>query len=137
MLFRSLPGGKRSRARGVQVHSQPRDEASAGERTSMNLADIPLDELKRGQQVLHPDTLHPSQIITVRIDLLPDAKPLKEQTRIRFHHLSAELLGTIRFVDDTSGELQPGSSAYAQVRLEAPVIAAKAVAAELGRLAPP
>jgi selenocysteine-specific elongation factor len=119
-----LPGDKRSRARGVQVHGQPRDEASAGERTSMNLADVPLDELHRGQQVLHPGTLRPSQIITVKLELLPDAKALKEQTRIRFHHLSAELLGTIRFVDDTAGELKSGGSAFAQLRLEAPVVAA-------------
>ena len=118
-----LPGGKRSRARGVQVHGEPRDVASAGERTSMNLSDIPLDELHRGHQVLHPDTLRPSQIITARLDLLPDAKPLKEQTRIRFHHLASELLGTIRFADVTEGELKPGSSAYVQVRLESPVIA--------------
>lgn len=119
-----LPGEKRSRARGVQVHNEPREEASAGERTSMNLADVPLDELHRGQQVLHPDTLRPSQIITVKLELLPDAKPLKEQTRIRFHHLSAELLGTIRFVDQTGGEMKGGESAFAQVRLEAPVVAA-------------
>jgi selenocysteine-specific elongation factor len=118
-----LPGDKRSRARGVQVHGQPRDEASAGERTSMNLADVPLDELHRGQQVLHPNTLRASQIITVKLELLPDAKPLKEQTRIRFHHLSAELLGTIRFVDRTV-ELKAGAVAHAQVRLEAPVVAA-------------
>jgi len=119
-----LPGGKRSRARAIQVHGQPRDEASAGERTSMNLADVPLDELHRGQQILHPDTLRPSQVITVRLELLDDSKPLKEQTRIRFHHLSAELLGTMRFVDDTDGELRPGARAFAQIRLEAPVIAA-------------
>jgi len=119
-----LPGGKRSRARGVQVHGQPRDEASAGERTSMNLADVPLDELHRGQQVLHPGTLRASQIITVKLELLPDARPLKEQTRIRFHHLSAELLGTIRFVDQSGGELKAGGSAFAQIRLEAPVVAA-------------
>src|SRR5215210_1945904 len=118
-----LPGGKRSRARAVQVHSEARDEASAGERTSMNLADIAHEEIRRGQQVLHPDTLRPSQVITVRLDLLPDTKALKEQTRIRFHHLSAELLGTLRFVDDTEGELRPGSSAFAQIRLESPVIA--------------
>jgi selenocysteine-specific elongation factor len=123
-----LPGDKRSRARGVQVHGQPRDEAAAGERTSMNLADVPLDELQRGQQVLHPGTLRPSQIITVKLELLPPANPddkaLKEQTRIRFHHLSSELLGTIRFVDATAGELKAGGSAFAQVRLEAPVVAA-------------
>ena len=118
-----LPGGRRSRARAIQVHSQPRDEASAGERTSMNLSDIPLEEIHRGQQVVHPSTLRPSQVITVRLDLLPDAKPLREQTRIRFHHLSAELLGTLRFVDQTEGELRPGHRAFAQVRLESPVIA--------------
>lgn len=122
-----LPGTLRSRARGVQVHGEPRDQASAGERTSMNLSDIPLDELRRGQQVLHPNTLRTSQIITARLELLGDtvagAKPLKEQTRIRFHHLSSELLGTVRFVDDTEGELKPGTSAYVQIRLEAPVVA--------------
>ncbi len=118
-----LPGGDRSRARGVQVHGQSREEASAGERTSMNLADIPLDKLHRGQQVVAPGTLRPSQVITAKLELLEDAKPLKDQTRIRFHHLASELLGSIRFVDDTAGELSPGQSAYVQIRLESPVVA--------------
>ena len=117
-----LPGGKRSRARNIQVHGEARDYASAGERTSVNLPDINLDQLHRGQQLVTPNTLRTSQVITARLDLLPDAKPLKEQTRIRFHHLSAELLGSIRFVDQTA-ELKPGASAYIQVRLESPVVA--------------
>jgi selenocysteine-specific elongation factor len=117
-----LPGGKRSRARNIQVHGEARDYASAGERTSVNLPDIDLDQLQRGQQLVTPNTLRQSQVITARLDLLADAKPLKEQTRIRFHHLSAELLGSIRFVDQTA-ELKPGSSAYIQVRLESPVVA--------------
>jgi selenocysteine-specific elongation factor len=117
-----LPGAERSRARNIQVHGEARDLASAGERTSVNLPDIPLERLQRGQQLVTPGTLRASQIITVRLDLLPSAKPLKDQTRIRFHHLSAELLGTIRFVDDTP-ELKPGRSAYAQVRVESPVVA--------------
>jgi selenocysteine-specific elongation factor len=117
-----LPGGKRSRARNIQVHGEARDYASAGERTSVNLPDIDLDELHRGQQLVTPNALRPSQVITARLDLLLDAKPLKEQTRIRFHHLSAELLGSIRFVDQTA-ELKAGSSAYVQVRLESPVVA--------------
>jgi len=118
-----LPGGDRSRARAIQVHGEPRETASAGERTSMNLADIPLERLHRGQQLVVPDTLRPSQIITARLDLLDDAKPLKEQTRIRFHHLASELLGTIRFVDHTEGELKPGGGAFVQIRLESPVVA--------------
>ncbi len=117
-----LPGGDRSRARSIQVHGEGRDAALAGERTSINLADLELERLHRGQQAVVPNTLRSSPIITVRLDLLADSKPLKEQTRIRFHHLSAELLGSIRFVDDT-GELAPGSSAFAQVRLESPIVA--------------
>ena len=118
-----LPGGLRSRARSIQVHGETRDSASAGERTSMNLPDIDLEQLHRGQQLLAPNTLRPSQIITARLDLLSDAKPLKEQTRIRFHHLAEELLGSVRFVDDTGSGLLPGRGAYVQVRLESPVVA--------------
>jgi selenocysteine-specific elongation factor len=118
-----LPGGDRSRARAVQVHGESRDEAVAGERTSMNLPDISLDQLHRGQQVIAPSTLRTSQVITAKLELLPDAKPLKEQTRIRFHHLASELLGSTRFVDDTEGELRPGEGAYVQIRLESPVVA--------------
>jgi selenocysteine-specific elongation factor len=119
----ALPGARRSRARAIQVHGDPREFASAGERTSVNLPDISTDDLQRGQQLVKPGTLRTSQVITARLQLLPDSKPLKEQTRIRFHHLSAELLGTIRFVDDTEGELKPGRSAYVQIRLESPVVA--------------
>lgn len=119
----ALPGGLRSRARAIQVHGEPRNDASAGERTSMNLADIALEDLRRGQQLLHVGTLRPSQIITARVDLLRESKPLEEQTRIRFHHLSAELLGTLRFIDDTDKAIQPGDSAVVQFRLESPVVA--------------
>jgi selenocysteine-specific elongation factor len=118
-----LPGGRRSRARAIQVHGDPREQASAGERTSVNLPDIPHDQIARGQQIVMPGTLRASSVITAQLELLDDAKPLKDQTRIRFHHLASELLGTIRFVDATAGELKPGQRAYVQVRLESPVVA--------------
>jgi selenocysteine-specific elongation factor len=118
-----LPGRRRSRARAIQVHGEPRDTASAGERTSVNLSDISHDLIERGQQIVMPGTLRTSSVITAQLELLDDAKPLKDQTRIRFHHLASELLGTIRFVDHTQAELKPGQRAYVQVRLESPVVA--------------
>src|SRR5581483_3895962 len=117
-----LPGGRRSRARAIQVHGEPRDHASAGERTSVNLPDIAHEDIERGQQIVLPDTLRTSSVITAQLDLLEDSKPLRDQTRIRFHHLASELLGTIRFVDETA-ELKPGQRAYVQIRLESPVVA--------------
>src|SRR5712691_11754181 len=47
-----LPGGRRSRARAIQVHGDPRDFAAAGERTSVNLPDIATEDLRRGQQLV-------------------------------------------------------------------------------------
>jgi selenocysteine-specific elongation factor len=118
-----VPGGQRSRARSIQVHGESRTMATAGERTSINLPDIALDQLRRGQQLIEPQTLLGSQIITARLDLVDGVKPLREQTRIRFHHLSSELLGNFRFIDATNEDIPPGGSAFVQFRLESPVVA--------------
>jgi selenocysteine-specific elongation factor len=118
-----LPEGLTSRVRKIEVHGTARDRASAGERTSLNLGDIPLDQLRRGQQLVTPGSLLPSQIITVDLELLDDARELRDQSRIRFHHYSAELLGTIRLIEGTDTRLQPGDRLAAQIRLESPVVA--------------
>ena len=118
-----LPDGERSRARSIQVHGESRPKASAGERTSINLADISLGRLRRGQQLVEPGALRPSQIVTARLELSEEVKPLREQTRVRFHHLASELLGNFRFIDATEKELAPGRTAYVQFRLESPVVA--------------
>jgi selenocysteine-specific elongation factor len=86
---------------------------------------------------VQPDTLRASQIVTARLELLPDAKPLREQTRLRFHHLASELLGNFRFVDATDGVLQPGQSAFVQFRLESPLIAVAGDRFVVRRYSPP
>lgn len=118
-----LPIDRRSRARNVEVHGERRDGARAGERVSLNLADIPLEELHRGLQVVAPNTLRPSQILTVELSLLPDSAALANQSRVRFHHFSAELLGTVRIVGSKEGKIGPGETSFAQIRLESPVVA--------------
>ncbi|HUP44553.1 MAG TPA: selenocysteine-specific translation elongation factor [Thermoanaerobaculia bacterium] len=118
-----VPGGLRSRARAIQVHSEPRPFATAGERTSINLADISLDRLRRGQQLVEPGALQPSQIVTAQLELTHDARALREQTRVRFHHLASELLGNFRFIDETANEVRPGARTFVQFRLESPLVA--------------
>lgn len=118
-----LPGGHRSRARNIQVHGTARSHALAGERVSINLADLPLGQIRRGNQVVRPGSLLPSQIVTAALELLPDAKPLEDQSRVRFHLYSAELLGSMRIVDHHTSPLRHGDRAYVQFRLESPVVA--------------
>ena len=118
-----MPDGLRSRARNIQVHGTARPQSLAGERTSINLADLPLSALHRGQLVSVPGTLQSSQILTARLELLPDSARLKDGARIRFHHFSSELLGSVRILDSAPTEIHPGSSAYVQIRLETPIAA--------------
>jgi len=118
-----LPSGTASRVKRIQVHGTARDEALAGERTSMNLADVSVDAVSRGEQVVEPGRLRPSQILTVELQLLADSRPLRDQARIRFHHFSAELLGSVRLLGSGESEVAPGTTAIAQIRLESPVVA--------------
>lgn len=118
-----FPARIRTRARNIQVHGVPRDRVVAGERTSINLADVALDSLGRGQQLATPGTLRTSQILTAEIELLPDSTPLEDQTRVRIHHFAAELLANVRIVGGTAAAIEPGGKAWVQLRLEAPVVA--------------
>jgi selenocysteine-specific elongation factor len=117
-----LPEGRKSRARNVQVHGAARERARAGERTSINLADVALGDLHRGQQLVAPGTLRPGSIVTAELELLPDAPALRDQTRVRFHLYSAELLGNVRIVGGQA-TIAPGERQWVQVRLESPVVA--------------
>ncbi|MGA7617290.1 MAG: selenocysteine-specific translation elongation factor [Thermoanaerobaculia bacterium] len=118
-----LPDRLGSRVRNLQVHGAPRETARAGERTSINLADVPLERLRRGQQITTPGALRPSQILTARLQLLDDSKPLKDQTRIRFHLYSAELLGSVRLLEGEANSIAAGEDRLVQIRLESPVTA--------------
>jgi selenocysteine-specific elongation factor len=117
-----LPVGLASRARNIQVHSTDRKGAVAGERTSINLSDLPLQSIHRGQQVVEPGSFATSQLVTAVLELLPDVPPLKDQARIRFHHFSSELLGKVRILG-SEPEIKPGGRAPVQLRLESPVVA--------------
>jgi selenocysteine-specific elongation factor len=117
------PTGLKSRARSIEVHDDQRDVARAGERTSVNLADLSVEQLTRGDQITAPDAFAPSQVITVDLRLLSDAPELKDQTRIRVHHFASELLATVRFLDPERRVLGPGQSIVAQLRLEKPITA--------------
>ena len=47
-------------------------------------------------------------------------RPLKHGARVRFHQGTRELLGRVVLPD--AAQLEPGASAYARIRLEAPAV---------------
>ncbi|HEY6186930.1 MAG TPA: selenocysteine-specific translation elongation factor [Pyrinomonadaceae bacterium] len=118
-----LPLGTRVRVRGVQVHGQRQAQAQAGQRTAVNLGGVEAGAIERGMVLAPVERLRPTQIMDVRLDVLKSApRPVRSRARVRVHLGAAEVLGRIRVLD-AAGEIAPGESGFAQLRMEAPVVA--------------
>jgi selenocysteine-specific elongation factor len=114
------PSGVSSKVRGIQFHNQSVETAHAGMRTAINFQGLDKAEVNRGDTLGKPDTLQSSYMVDVSLFYLPsNPKKLKNRTRIRFHTGTSEVFGVVVLLD--RDELDPGSRAPAQLRLDAPV----------------
>jgi selenocysteine-specific elongation factor len=115
-----FPTGLRVRVRGVQVHGQPADQATAGQRTALNLTGVSTKELARGMTLAPPATFYPVSRIDVSIAMLPSAKPLKDRARVHLHTYTAETIATGVLYGRT--QLAAGDTGFAQLRLTEPAL---------------
>jgi selenocysteine-specific elongation factor len=113
-----IPGGLIAKVRGIQVHGRATDLAVAGQRTAVNLQGVDLSQVKRGMSLAAPRIFRASQVMDVRLDLLATSRPLKNFSKVRFHHGTSEVLARVALMGQPL--LEPGKSAWAQLRLEAP-----------------
>jgi len=119
---RILPSDVETKVRTLQVYNRPVEKALAGQRAAVNLQGIETSAVERGDVLVHAHTLAPTRMLDVYIEYLPSAqRPLKNRTRQRFH-IGTNLTSASIFLLDRE-ELVPGESGFAQVRLEAPVVA--------------
>jgi selenocysteine-specific elongation factor len=114
-----IPGGLTTRVRGIQVHGNMTGRAVAGQRTAVNLQGVDLALVERGMVITVPNLFQSTQILDVRLQLLPSAKPLKNLVKVRFHQGTLEVLARVALMGQET--LLPGKSAYAQLRLDSPV----------------
>lgn len=118
-----LPEGRPVRVRNVQVHGREVEAAVAGQRVALNLPGYSVEDIDRGDVVASPGYLSSSFMLDARLRLLPGSpRPLKNRSRVRFHHGTREALGRVVLLPSRE-ELLPGESSYAQFRLETPVVA--------------
>jgi len=117
-----FPRSLHAKVRGLQTHSQPVTEASAGQRTAVNLQGVERLAVERGDVVGLAGTLVPSVLMDGTLELLADApRPVKTRDRVRFHAGTSEVMARVLLLDRQ--ELTPGQSAFARFRLEAPLVA--------------
>ena len=121
-----FPQRRRLRVRGVQVHGQSAEKAIAGERTALNLAGISKDEITRGMTVAIPGKLQTSRRIDVQLNLLKDARPLRERARVHLHAYTAETIAEVLLHKNNDGtsrkQLEPGESGFARLRVAGPML---------------
>ena len=119
-----LPRGQRTRVRSVQVHGQSRETAEAGERTSLQLTGVALEELGRGMQLGEPEAFAATTSLLGRFTLLPDAPgPIRGFLPVRVHLFASEVLGRMRPLSPDG--LAPGETGPVEIRLQAPVSAVR------------
>ncbi len=106
-----------SRVRGLQVHSKKTDLGYAGQRVAVNLSNISLDEVQRGDILSTNPNLSTSMMIDAKITILKNiTKNLEHWDRVRVYHGAREIFA--RAVPLESDILKKGQTGYVQLRLE-------------------
>ena len=110
------------RVRGLNNHGTPATDVHRGQRAAVNLAGVPHEQVRRGQELARPGYLIPARVLTVRLFASAEVRhPLKHRLPVRLHVGTAEVMATISLLDcDT---LDRGQWALAQLFLTEPVTA--------------
>ncbi|MFN8534772.1 MAG: selenocysteine-specific translation elongation factor [Dehalococcoidia bacterium] len=119
-----LPGGLRTRIRGLQTHRAKVERAQPGSRVAMNLTGLATSDVRRGEVVTRPGWLRATSAVDVRLRLIDNLeRPLRHNTEVTFHAYSSEVNAKVRLLE--ADTLFPGESAWAQIRTKTPVAVAK------------
>jgi selenocysteine-specific elongation factor len=117
-----LPAARFARVRGVQVHGESAREASAGQRTALNLQGVDVADVQRGMVLTVPHLFSSTSMLDCHLQLLGSApRAIEGRKRIRFHIGTAELMGYIVLLGQDT--LRAGESGFVQIRLEEPTFA--------------
>lgn len=114
------PSGASVRARSLQVHGHPMEQAHTGQRCAINLLGVDVEDVKRGDVVARQGTLFPSRRWVVNLTCLPSSPlPIRQRMEAHFHHGARECAARIVFRDRE--ELAPGEQAIAELHFSEPM----------------
>jgi selenocysteine-specific elongation factor len=115
------PAGRRVRVRGVQVHGSAVEQATAGQRTALNLAGADASEFGRGMMLAEAGRFSATTQIDCSFELLASAKPLKHRAPVHLHAGTAEVEAEMRRLKGAD-PLQPGDRDYVRFLLKEPLL---------------
>ena len=115
-----VPSGLSTRIRNLQVHGKRVDTAYAGQRVALNLAGLKKTDIQRGDSVVKPESVRISRMLDVRLqNLKHSGRTILNASQVHLFHGSAVKLAKVVLFG--TGELKPGESCHAQLRLTEPI----------------
>lgn len=119
-----FPQKQKTKVRKIQVHQNDVSQTQTGDRAALNLVGIQKSEAKRGSVVSISNFLEPTLFLDTQIQLLKSSPiSLQNRMRLRIQLATKEVLARIYFYRQK--ELEAGEIAFAQLRLEEPVVCLK------------
>jgi selenocysteine-specific elongation factor len=122
------PANLETRIRSIQSHGHDLDVVQPGMRTALNLQDLRVDQVKRGDVVTLPSHGAPSStlIVLVQKPSRPNGNkrithPLKNGSSTYIHHGASRVAARIRFREN--GPLEAGEAKIAHLKLASPIFA--------------
>jgi len=115
------PSRRLVRVRGIQVHGADVSEATAGQRTALNIAGVEAAEMQRGMLLAEAGRFRATTQVDCVFELLTSAKPLKHRAPVHFHAGTAEVEAEARRLGGTE-PLQPGRRDYIRFVLSEPLL---------------
>lgn len=116
-----LPSGLTTKVRSVQSHGKKEDKSSAGQRVAVNLQGVDQSDITRGNVVVPRGAFRTTRAVDARFTYLPSApRELRHRATLRLHSATYEVPAQIILLD--RDVLQPGDSAFVQLRLKSQVL---------------
>lgn len=111
------PREKEANVRSIQVHDEEVEKAYAGQRTAINISNLSVDDIHRGDILAAPHSLEESMMIDVLLEMSPHTDFLLEHwDRLRLFHGAREIF--CRAVPLETETMSKGESGFVQLRLE-------------------
>ncbi len=116
------PGGRQSKVRALQSHGASVKTAPAGRRTAVNIPDLEVADVNKGDVMSFPETLFPARRWVLQVTCLASSpRALRHRAEVHFHHGAREMQARLYFAD--RDKLQPGETCMAEARFEEPAVA--------------
>jgi selenocysteine-specific elongation factor len=119
-----LPKVVKGRVRGLQTHKRVEEKAIPGSRTAVNISGVSVEQIQRGDVIVHPGDYRPSGRLDVTFRLLPDVSTvIKHNMEVKLFIGTAEVVARVRLLG--VDELRPGETGWLQLESKQKVVSVR------------